>query len=146
MQRRITLNAAPLGALFLLLAAFVAATGHPAKGLMVTIATASPCGLDNYRLVVVRSLSHGRVRINSEDLKREDLGARLQDIFRSRAERLAFVAGDPDLSFGEVAQVIATTARYVNHVAIVTPSVEKAADWRTGNCLEPNLRPPLTEH
>lgn len=112
---------------------------------MVSIATATPCGMDDTRTVVVQVLSHGEVRINSEDLRREDLDARLEEIFRTRAVRLAFVVGDPELQFRQVAEVIDTTAKHVDYVAIVTTSVGKIARWSTGNCLDPNLKAPLID-
>jgi biopolymer transport protein ExbD len=46
------------------------------------------------------------LRINQETVKWEDLQSRLHDIFRTRAERIAFVRGDNDVDFEYVADVI----------------------------------------
>ena len=46
------------------------------------------------------------LRINNEDVKWEDLQTRLHDIFKLRAERVAFVRGDDDIDFQYVADVI----------------------------------------
>ena len=46
------------------------------------------------------------LKINNEDVKWEDLQTRLRDIFKLRAERVAFVLGDDDVDFQYVADVI----------------------------------------
>ena len=46
------------------------------------------------------------LRINQETVKWEDLQSRLHDIFKIRAERIAFVRGDDDVDFEYVADVI----------------------------------------
>jgi biopolymer transport protein TolR len=45
-------------------------------------------------------------KINRDEVKLEDLQARLHDIFKLRAERVAFVRGDDDIDFQYVADVI----------------------------------------
>jgi biopolymer transport protein TolR len=46
------------------------------------------------------------LKINQEAVKWEDLQSRLHDIFKIRAERIAFVRGDDDIDFQYVADVI----------------------------------------
>ncbi len=46
------------------------------------------------------------LKINKETVKWEDLQTRLHDIFKTRAERVAFVRGDDDVDFEYVANVI----------------------------------------
>jgi biopolymer transport protein TolR len=46
------------------------------------------------------------LKINQESVKWEDLESRLHDIFKIRAERIAFVRGDDDVDFAYVAEVI----------------------------------------
>jgi biopolymer transport protein TolR len=46
------------------------------------------------------------LKINQEAVSWEDLHARLHDIFKQRAERVAFVRGDDDIDFQYVADVI----------------------------------------
>jgi biopolymer transport protein ExbD len=46
------------------------------------------------------------LKINNENVRREDLQTRLQDIFKLRGERVAFVRGDDDIDFQYVADVI----------------------------------------
>jgi len=46
------------------------------------------------------------LKINQEEVKWDDLQNRLHDIFKIRAERVAFVRGDDDVDFEYVANVI----------------------------------------
>ena len=46
------------------------------------------------------------VKINKEDVRWEDLDARLSQIYLRRAEKVAFVRGDADVDFQYVADVI----------------------------------------
>jgi biopolymer transport protein TolR len=46
------------------------------------------------------------LKINQEDVSWNDLHDRLHDIFKTRAERVAFVRGDDDVDFEYVADVI----------------------------------------
>lgn len=46
------------------------------------------------------------LKINQDEVKWQDLHDRLRDIFKARAERIAFVRGDDDVDFQYVAEVI----------------------------------------
>jgi biopolymer transport protein ExbD len=46
------------------------------------------------------------LKINGEQVERDDLEARLAEIFLKRAEKVAFVRGDDDVDFQDVADVI----------------------------------------
>ena len=48
------------------------------------------------------------LKINQEELAWPDLKAKLQDIYKQRAERVAFVQGDDNVDFEYVADVIDT--------------------------------------
>src|SRR5271166_1842732 len=60
--------------------------------------------------IVVQLLKSGgdqaSLKINQDDVTWENLEGRLNDIFKTRAEKVMFVKADPDLTFNEVAQVI----------------------------------------
>jgi biopolymer transport protein TolR len=47
-----------------------------------------------------------KLSINDQPVTMEDLKARLTDIFKTRAERVAFVKADSDMAFENVAEVI----------------------------------------
>ena len=58
------------------------------------------------RTIVVSIDASRRVTINQDPVDLRELGPRLEEIFKTRSERVMFVKGDPTLPFGEVAQVI----------------------------------------
>jgi biopolymer transport protein TolR len=61
------------------------------------------------------------VKINDEDVKWENLHDRLFDIFKQRAERVAFVKGDDDVDFQYVADAISIARNLgVNKIGLLT--------------------------
>ncbi|HKM68248.1 MAG TPA: biopolymer transporter ExbD [Candidatus Acidoferrum sp.] len=56
--------------------------------------------------VIVQIASDGSVRINQSDVRFEQVGDRLQEIFARRSERVAFLQADRSLEFQAVAQVL----------------------------------------
>jgi biopolymer transport protein TolR len=57
-------------------------------------------------LIVVQVLGNGSVRINQDPVQWQDLQGRLEEIFKMRASRVAFVRGDSALEFGVIARAI----------------------------------------
>lgn len=57
------------------------------------------------RTIVVTVDARRQVAINQTPVAINDLGARLVDIFKTRATRVMFVQGDPSLPFEVVAQI-----------------------------------------
>ena len=81
------------------------------------------------RTVVVQLLKGGgdkaNVKINQDDVTWEDLEGKLNDIFKTRAEKVMFVKADPDLTFNEVAQVIDIGhSAGVDKVGLITAKIE----------------------
>ena len=63
------------------------------------------------------------LRINQQDVSWAELQPRLNDIFKQRAEKVAFVKGDDDINFEYVAQVIDLAhAAGVDRVGLMTRS------------------------
>jgi biopolymer transport protein TolR len=58
------------------------------------------------RTVVVSIDAERRIKINQDPVDLRTLGPRLEDIFKTRNERVIFVKGDSTLPFAEVAQII----------------------------------------
>ena len=53
------------------------------------------------------------------------LGTRLEEIFKTRAERVVFVKADPDLEYQSVAKAIdAAKGAGIDKVGLMTPGVE----------------------
>jgi biopolymer transport protein TolR len=67
-----------------------------------------------------------KLKINQDDVSWDNLNARLTDIFKTRAERVMFVKGDPDIEFQNVAQVIdiAKGTQVVDRVGLITAKIE----------------------
>jgi len=82
------------------------------------------------RTVVVQVLASDqgkpKLKINQEDVTWDNLGNRLTDIFKTRAERVMFVKGDPDVEFQNVASVIdiARGTQVVDKVGLITAKIE----------------------
>ena len=62
--------------------------------------------LADQRTVVIQVNKGGGIMINSEPIEESRLESRLEDIFKTRNERVVFVDGDPDLMYQNVARVI----------------------------------------
>jgi biopolymer transport protein ExbD len=83
----------------------------------------------NDRTIVVQLLRGGgdkpALKINQDDVTWENLEGRLNDIFKTRAEKVMFVKADPDLTFNDVAQVIDIAhAAGVDKVGLITAKIE----------------------
>jgi biopolymer transport protein ExbD len=63
--------------------------------------------------------------INETPVAKNDLETKLNEIFSTRAEKVMFVKGDPNLDFQAVAGVIDTGhAVGVDHIGLVTPKMQ----------------------
>jgi biopolymer transport protein TolR len=81
------------------------------------------------RTVVVQLLKgagdKAALKINQDDVTWDSLEGRLNDIFKTRAEKVMFVKADPDLTFNEVAQVIDIShSAGVDKVGLITAKIE----------------------
>jgi hypothetical protein len=79
---------------------------NPALALPGHRFTPSPVVGTTDRSVTLSVDPHGIVCINEEVIKADELGNRLTDIFKTRAERVLFISIDPTRPFGEVAKLI----------------------------------------
>jgi biopolymer transport protein ExbD len=74
---------------------------------------------------VVVQVSRAGLKINQEDTNWDQLGTRLEDIFKTRAEKVAFVKGEEDIQFAEVARAIdIMRGSGVEKVGLITAKVE----------------------
>ena len=83
----------------------------------------------NDRTIVVQVLKgpgdKPALKINQDDVTWENLEGRLNDIFKTRAEKVMFVKADVDLPFNDVAQVIDIGhAAGVDKVGLITAKIE----------------------
>jgi biopolymer transport protein ExbD len=77
------------------------------------------------RTVVVSINKDKSLMINQEQVTDARLGTRLEEIFKTRAERVIFVKGDDDLEFQNVAKVIDIAKGVgIDKVGLMTPEME----------------------
>jgi biopolymer transport protein ExbD len=76
--------------------------------------------------VVVQVLADGTLKLNQQTVSRMGLRERLQEIFKFRADRVAFVRGENPVEFQVVAQVIDDMhAAGISSVGLLTPELEQ---------------------
>jgi biopolymer transport protein ExbD len=81
---------------------------------------------DPSRTVVIQIAKDKSVKINQEDITWDKLENRLIDIFKTRADKVVFVKGDPDLEFQVVATAIDIAhSAGIDKVGLMTPKVEE---------------------
>jgi biopolymer transport protein ExbD len=77
------------------------------------------------KVVVVQVLENGKLKINDEDTTWDTMGGRLSDIFKTRAEKIAFVKGDDSVRFADVARAIdIMRASGIDSVGLITAKME----------------------
>jgi biopolymer transport protein TolR len=78
------------------------------------------------RTVVIVIDKNKNLKINQEEITWARLEDRLIDIFKTRAEKVVFVKGDPDLEFQTVATAIDVAhSAGIDKVGLMTPKVEE---------------------
>jgi len=76
--------------------------------------------------VVVQVLEDGTLRINQQPVTWDTMGSRLEEIFKRRATRTAFIRGDAPVEFGVVARVLDVMhTSGIASVGLLTPDLEK---------------------
>jgi len=76
--------------------------------------------------IVVSVNSQHQIQVNQEPVALNALAPRLQNIFKTRSERVMFVKGDPDVHFGDVAAIIdIAKGAGVDKIGLITQAVEK---------------------
>jgi len=123
------MNVVPLiDILLVLLVIFMMIPAHY-KGLDALIpqqSTRPPEEIQDELVVVIQIHADGTLRINQEPVAWEALDARLQEVFKQRASRIAFIRGDGPVEFGVVAKVIDVMhTSGIASVGLLTPDLDK---------------------
>jgi biopolymer transport protein TolR len=75
--------------------------------------------------IVVQITSGGDVLINQDRTTWDGLGSRLEDIFKQRAEKAAFVKGDDSVQFADVARAIdIMRGAGIDNVGLITANIQ----------------------
>src|SRR5438067_12864882 len=102
------MNVVPLiDILLVLLIIFMVITPLTPKGLDTLVPQPNPNQQQNQdienKTVVVQITKDGKLKFNNEDSSWDRLGPRMEEIFKERAEKVAFVKGDNEVLFEDVA-------------------------------------------
>src|SRR6185295_17556126 len=115
--------------LLVLIIIFMVITPLTPKGLEALVPQPPPPNakpdLSDQRTVVIVIGRDKSMMINQEPTDENKLGGRLEEIFKTRAERVVFVKGDGDLEFREVAKAIDIAhGAGIDKVGLMTAKVE----------------------
>src|SRR5262245_34530249 len=128
---RADINMTPLiDVLLVLMIIFMVITPLTPKGLEALVPQpppkdAPPPPPNQDRTVVIIINKDKSMQINTENITEDRLGSRLEEVFKTRAERVVFVKGDPDLEFRDVAKAIdIAKGAGIDKVGLMTPKIE----------------------
>jgi biopolymer transport protein TolR len=117
--------------LLVLLVIFMTITPLTPKGLDAAVPQPPPPGTpppppDALNKTIVISVDKtGTIKINQDVIELRYLGDQLQDIFKTRNERIAFVNADPDLLYKDVVEVIdVAKGAGVDKVGLMTEQIQ----------------------
>ena len=124
------INMIPLiDVLLVLLIIFMVITPLTPKGLEALIPQPAPPGAPPPsgpdRTVVIIVNRDRSMQLNTEPVSEDRLAERLLEVFKTRAERVCFVKGDPDLEFQYVARAIdIAKGAQLDKVGLMTAKME----------------------
>ena len=115
--------------LLVLIIIFMVITPLTPKGLEALVPQPPPPGqkqnISDQRTVVIVIDANHNMMINSEPTTEATMADRLTEIFKTRAERVVFVKGDPSLDFQWVAKAIDIAhGANIDKVGLMTAKVE----------------------
>jgi biopolymer transport protein TolR len=125
------MNVVPLiDILLVLIIIFMVITPMTPKGLEALVPQPTPPNqkqdpaLENLT-VVVQVNANGKLKINQDDITWDGLGPRIEQIFKERAQKIAFVKGDDTVLFADVARAIdIMRSSGVDSVGLITAKLE----------------------
>jgi biopolymer transport protein ExbD len=129
-QAKADINMTPLiDVLLVLLIIFMVITPLTPKGLETLVPQPNPNQTPQQdqvdRTVVISIDKDRKMMINMEPTDEQKLGDRLTDIFKTRAEKVVFIKGDPNLEFRWVAQAIdIAKGAGIDKIGLMTPKIE----------------------
>ena len=123
------MNVVPLIDILLVLLVIIMIIRAHSEGLEALVprqSTEPPDKIIRDDVVVIQVLADGTLRINQEPVSWDRLGNRIEEVFKLRATRVAFIRGDGAVEFGVVAKVIDVMhTSGIASVGLLTPDLEK---------------------
>ena len=119
-------NIVPLiDVLLVLIIIFMVITPQAPTGLPTSVSQTPPpqskFAPPDPRTIVVQVMQDGKLLINKEQSDWNVLGTRLSDIFKGRADKVAFVEGAEEVPFADVARAIDIMRRAgIDHVGLIS--------------------------
>jgi len=125
----VAINVVPLIDVLLVLLVIFMIIQHPQMGLKADIPQQadSPLPTPQPELIVVQVLADGSLKVNQQPVTWDALYEELAQVFRTRADHVAFIRGDGVVEFQVVARVIDIMhSAGITTVGLMTPELEKS--------------------
>jgi len=125
----VDMNVVPLIDILLVMLVIFMIIPHYSKGLDAQLpqpAEPTAVRLQDESVIVVQVHEDGSLKINEESVSWDRLSPRLEEVFKERARRIAFIRGEAPVEFATVARVVDVMRELDLSVGLLTPKLEQS--------------------